>query len=364
MTVFLGCVKRIVRSPLSMIFLFIFPMMFTVLSGLVQMGSEESAPISIGIADMDGTALSRAVAEYMGERYKCRELAERDIEPALSEQKVSWVLKIPEGYQADLLGGRAPKLEGVSIALSDVQFLASSSAEAMTRALLALVSGAGESDIDRLLLEWNPGVTAVSVPLETAWEDVLFWVSLHGWISMLTAFFLVRIIMTDRHGGLPERVGVLPLSRRMYTLQSILAIFVLCEISTAAMLVGVNAVLSGAMPNAAHIFLLMSVYNIFTTALSVALFSAFRSDTNVSMMIVMFSTLFSMLGGTYWPVEFMPDFMQKLAVCSPNYWLGTGLANAGVITFENFWMPVVVLFGFTAVAFFLGSLRRVTKAES
>lgn len=61
----------------------------------------------------------------------------------------------------------------------------------------------------------------------------------------------------------------------------------------------------------------------------------------------------SMLGGAFWPVDIMPDFMQKIALFIPQYWALDGinaLVNGG--GGSEVLLPVMVLLGFAVV--FLG----------
>jgi len=77
----------------------------------------------------------------------------------------------------------------------------------------------------------------------------------------------------------------------------------------------------------------------------------------------MLATIFSMLGGIFWPLEFVPEFMRKLAWFSPGYWLSRGLSEIKTITFEGFGMPMLFLGGFTLVAILLGGWKQVQKME-
>lgn len=52
-----------------------------------------------------------------------------------------------------------------------------------------------------------------------------------------------------------------------------------------------------------------------------------------------------MLGGVYWPLEIVPEFMQKLANVIPQYWMMSGLQNIliGQYDWSVIWQPWVIL---------------------
>jgi ABC-2 type transport system permease protein len=68
----------------------------------------------------------------------------------------------------------------------------------------------------------------------------------------------------------------------------------------------------------------------------------------------------SMLGGVYWPLEIVGDFMQKIALIVPQYWAISGFqelmaANAGL---KDIWLQLLVLGGF-ALTFLSVGLTRI-----
>ncbi|MDR2687491.1 MAG: ABC transporter permease, partial [Oscillospiraceae bacterium] len=116
-------------------------------------------------------------------------------------------------------------------------------------------------------------------------------------------------------------------------------------------------------PHAAPLFALLSLYNLFTVAFVLAVLSTAKSMGAASVALAMFSTFISMLGGLFWPIEFVPEFMRRLAWFSPGYWLAQGLANIREITFAGYGMPMLFLAGFTLVALLLGGWKKIQPME-
>jgi ABC-2 type transport system permease protein len=119
----------------------------------------------------------------------------------------------------------------------------------------------------------------------------------------------------------------------------------------------------GPIDNVLAIFLMMSLFNLFAVSLVLALSSVIKTFVAISVAISMIATLLSMLGGLFWPLEFVPDIMVKIAWFTPSYWFNQGLRNVGDITFEGFVMPILFLLAFTVVTLLIGGFKRVQKLE-
>jgi len=364
MTVFKTTLKRIIKQPINWVFVLLFPALFALLASAsntsdVNASSDVTEGMSFGVVDLDRTDASRALVKALGIRYNLIELIEEDISAALTDSEVPWVLLIREGYAHDILDGRAPALEGYSLTVSDVSALGSASAQNITRALLLL----GTDDVDSLSRWEETSVVDVTVLPGDTWGTTLYWFGFYGFIAIFTAYFIIKTLTDDKRGGMPDRLGVLPHSTRSVLFQGTLAAFVVTEI-TAALLLFVLYWQMGAVPNPANLFLLLSLYNLFSVGLVLALVTLLRDLGAASVVMAMFSTVMAMLGGLFWPLDFVPEFMRKLAWFSPGYWLSLGLTNIREITFGTYGMPLLFLGGFTVVVILLGGWKKVQPMEN
>ena len=359
-TIFTTTLKRILKQPINWVFILLFPVIFAGL--LISTGNDSDMAItgdvadgmSFGVVDQDQTALSRTLIKGLGLRYSIRTFVEEDIPAALTDSEVPWVLLIREGFADDVLGGRAPGLEGYSLTLSDVSALGSASAQNITRSLLLL----GTDDPSKLAAWEEASRVDVTVLQGDNWEFTAQWLGFYGFVSIFTAYFIFKTLTDDKRGGMPDRLGIMPHSPRKVLIQSTLAGFVLTEV-TAFLLLLVMRWQLGFIPNAIHLFLILSMYNLFCVGLVQTIVTALRDLGAASVVMTMISTVSAMLGGLFWPLDLVPEFMKKIAWFSPGYWLGHGLAEIRTITFDGFGMPILFLAVFTAVVFLLGGRARV-----
>jgi len=365
MIIFFGTLKRIFKQPMNWVFLLLFPalcyMLLSVTANSDNPDLIAESQMRFGIVDKDNTTLSKALANQLGLRYNIDEVSQENISAVLIDQFVPWVLVIGEGFEQDILNKNTglKTLESYSLIITDVSELAKITTGNIARALMIL----GTDDQD-LLLTW---AEASQVEIKTAdvgdnWDMIAQWISMFGFISILTAYFVIKTLLDDKKQGMPDRVGVLPVSSRNYLLQGMLAAFLATEVTVALTLVAIWLVL-GAIPNVLLMFLLLSLMNLFSVSLVLSITSIAKTLGGASIAMSMIATLSAMLGGLFWPIELVPDVMQRVAWFTPGYWFGEGLRNIREVTIEGYVMPLLFLFGFTIVTLLIGGLKRVQKMD-
>ena len=365
MTIFKMALKRILGQPLTWVFLLLFPFVFSL---LISIGNNpdadnywmESGDIPIGIIDQDDSVLSQALISQLEYRFLITKLEEENLQTALTTLDVAWILAIREGYGENILRGAAPQLEGFQLTINDVAITGYRAAQNLTRALMIL-----GTDDPATLEQWAEAARIEVVLVGDSgvnWAAVAQLTGMYGFIAMFMAFFIIRTLMDDKRNGMPERLGVLPVSPRKIMIQGTLAAFVSTLFATVVLIWFLNHRL-GALPNPVHLFVLLGLFNLFTVAFVFAVYSSVKNMAAVSAVVTMMANLFSMIGGLFWPLEMVPDFMQRVAWFTPTYWFGRGLRNINDIGFEGFVMPVLFLLGFTLVAMLLGGWRRIQAVE-
>ncbi|MCL2638744.1 MAG: ABC transporter permease [Oscillospiraceae bacterium] len=364
MIIFLGTLRRIFKQPLNWAFLLLFPFLCYVLLSITESSDSDNiaaSPMRFGIVDKDNTTLSKTLANQLGLRYNVSEIEEENISAVLIDQFVPWVLVIGEGFEEDILSKNTEltSLESYSLTLTDVSELARVTTENITRALMIL----GSAD-EELISAWAQASQVEVNTTQTGdnWDYIAQWISMFGFISILTAYFVIKTLLDDKRLGMPERVGILPLSSRRFLIQGTLAAFAATEI-TVLLTLAVLWLVLGAIPNVLLMFLLMSLFNLFAVSLILSITSIAKSLAGASVAMSMIATLSAMLGGLFWPLELVPEFMQRIAWFTPGYWFGEGLRNIREPSFEGFVVPLMFLFGFTLVTLLIGGLKKVQKMD-
>jgi len=74
-------------------------------------------------------------------------------------------------------------------------------------------------------------------------------------------------------------------------------------------------------------FLIFSVYLLCVTAIGMFLITFVKTNAQLGAFSSILIVATSLLSGCCWPIELVPEFMQKLAMFFPQYWALKGLGN-------------------------------------
>lgn len=104
---------------------------------------------------------------------------------------------------------------------------------------------------------------------------------------------------------------------------------------------------------------MISVYLVSITGLGLLLSSLVKTNSQLGAYSAVVIVCTSMLGGCYWPIEFVPEYMRKAAMFMPQYWAMEGLKAtvAAGMGLDAIVMPIFVLIGMGICFFGLSLLR-------
>ncbi len=318
-------------------------------------------------------------------------MSEEHAERRVANNVVNAVLVIPEGFGAAALNGQPvnllyrseeqPGLPG--LALQAVQTAAQRMGAATVAARVGVdvyensglpVRFAEESEreafqqavYDRAGAIWN-GLTETvrytqSIPQESSGNSG-FSQSIPGMGSMYVMFTVLAgtfILLQERKQWTLQRLIMMPVARWQVTGGKMLARFIMGMVqygvafSFGALVLGVPF---GNSPVA--LLLVMMSFVTCMTALAFLLATFVRNEMQASSVVTLLALTLAPLGGAWWPLEVVPEWMRTVGHLSPVAWAMDGFSTliyrgggiADVI------VPVVVLFAAAAVIFFF-ALRR------
>jgi ABC-2 type transport system permease protein len=182
----------------------------------------------------------------------------------------------------------------------------------------------------------------------------------YGQVIMFAAFLMVRSLVDDRVSGVLTRIAVAPVSYFRYLWETLLAYGILLVLQN-AVVVALGLVLYGWSLGSPLLQLVaFSCFSLSSIALCLAVFSLFgRRETAYGTLSTVI-LLLSLIGGFYWPVEMMPEPLQRAALLTPPYWLVNALtALQRGYPPARFALSVVIMLLFTMAFLVVGSRRRL-----
>ncbi|MEQ8672148.1 MAG: ABC transporter permease [Aggregatilineales bacterium] len=180
---------------------------------------------------------------------------------------------------------------------------------------------------------------------------------------MFTVLSGMQILLRERQTWTLQRLIMMPVTRADILGGKILSRFSIgiiqfVVIFAVGLLVGMNFG-----DNMLALLLVVAVYTLAITALSFALAPLFKDEFQAGTAVTLIALPLAALGGAWWPLEIVPDFMKVIGRISPVSWAMDGFNQ---ITFYNGgWgdivLPVVVLIGISIVLFAVGIVNFRTE---
>ncbi len=186
--------------------------------------------------------------------------------------------------------------------------------------------------------------------------------SVPGMGSMFVMFTILAgmaVLIRERQQWTLQRLVVMPVSRAQIIGGKILAYFTLGMIQFAVVFaIGFGFGMDfGA--NWVGLILIAAAFALATTSLTFALATMLRSEGQASQLTTLLALALASLGGAWWPLDIVPDFMRVVGHISPVAWAMDGFQdiiwyNRGLLAI----LPEVgVLLAIAAVLFVVGILN-------
>lgn len=384
--------RSMLRQRETILWMFVMPVLFMVLIGQIT-GSREGTPAEpvVGVHDADGGALAAALlARVDSLGYRIERVA-ADTALAVHTRQ----LRIPVGFTAGALAGEPQKVrwtrKGEATERAVLDRVRMQRALFLTLGDLAIVqteTGIGEGGstdtasqtregdgawpgLAEALAEVRARPGAVRLDVTSAGEGPVipdgFQQSVPGVLVMFVVLVLLTtggvLLVIEREEGLLRRLASAPVTRGEILVAKLVARVGVGFVQVAfALLVGTLLRVDWG-GRLAEILVLLGVYGIAMAALSLLFGNLARSRGQVVGFGVLAANLLGALGGCWWPIEVVPEALQRVAWFLPTGWAMYGmhrLMNVGE-SWAAIATPLLLLAGATLV--FLALARRTFRYQ-
>lgn len=377
---------ELVRDKGELVSVIVLPLILTWFFGTALGSGSVERPMSVPVADLDGSTYSASVVAGLEEvtSLDIVEVTERDARRRVDDREVAVAIVIPEGFGraiesslnvqvGTIVDPGSDRASAVLEVLGGVTARIASSAEA-ARLAGDVFGDASETSFRRRYEQadaaWEPppvDVVVSNVSATGAHAAELAAPSNTQYSLGFTVFFVFMIalgsaggVLEDRELGTLRRVLAAPVTRFEVLAGKVLGVAAVAGLE-AALLVGFGAVVFGVPwgnePVAVAVLVAALVFA--ATGLGVMVSALVRTRSQMSAIGPVLSTALAMIGGCYWPIEITSPFMQTLAKFTPTGWAMVGfkdvVARGGGV--ESALLPAAILMGFSVVALAVGVIR-------
>lgn len=365
------------RSKFILIVSLIIGLVLCVLFNLINnMQDSNVSRISIGIVDYDDSFISKDFISYVENDLKMDIEKSPDIkylESELTDKNISSIVEIPRNFEKDILNNKEnPMVLSFLDDYLNSEFI-KSYIDSYTKSIKRLSQNAKGQKENLITFiksqnDYQIKVNTISVDSKAYNEknQALSFRTIMGFFlmfSFLLSIFISYPLFEDRISGVYKRIKSTSINTIGYIAGNCVIGFIMSFIMLGVFFtyIGLNNIYIDI--NLWDIIVLCFTYIIYIIGLSIMVSLLFNSRNAMISSVIGLSTITSILGGCFFPLEYSPQFLQNLARFTPQYWFINALdklednVNSSILI--N--ISVITLF---AVLFFILSAIRFTSHSS
>jgi len=358
-------IKSFYRDKTVVFFRIAFPVILILVFGTIFM-ERDNEIFDLDVQDLDQTNSSAQIVKAIGltGRFKITQVA-----PAINaaqyakDNKRNLVLIIPKGCEESLMHRMGLDDPNAFVSLTAIYDPSSFGVTTKMQILNMVLAGIN------LKMSGKPPFIKLAETsiLSKKYRFIEFFVPGIIAMAVMTAslFGAVNVNAELRQKGVIRKLSTTPITRTDWILSNVLYQFILAVLSTIVMLLVSYGVFKVSLEINAWllVFVALDVFAFVGLGMILTRFAKEAESAAAAADALMFPMMF--LSGTFFPVEMMPQFLQKFAKVLPLYYVNEGL-RASMVSVDNMaaLRYAAVIGIFAAVVFVLGVMTTTLSEEA
>lgn len=363
MTIFLYNIKRILKRKLNIVLMIVVPVVFILISIAVTRGG---SIVVLGVVDNDNTELTNTLIENLDGKCEVAWINEDEINSKIISYTVHYAIVIEKGFTDSIIKGEDARVKSYSIRETDAAVPLKMYIENYINAAKNIAKASG-GDKDKFYLgmdyyqNGNFGAEFKTIDFKSFGKRTTL-LSLGFLIMciMQLSSFSTTMVLEDKEKNTYYRILSTPLKIKSYMLQNILSFIAIAAIQIGAVIAVMKFIFNADLgPSVLNLYLVLFIFGIVSVSIGVAISSLSKNTSQSSTLATFIITPMCMLGGCYWPREYMPDILKNIGDFVPTTWALKGaesVLNGSSIL--GIWKELSILLLFALVFFLLASWRR------
>lgn len=321
---------------------------------------------NVALVDQDQTALSQNLSEVLSQdANRVETLEEEEINEELKSGRMDLAVLVPAGFEQKVLSGEEPSLTLRSLKGQEVAGTMSVALNLYVADLLrirdiqGLTDGQSLADSYRNLMQEGMQYREVPVSEHSGSAGMRQGSGFLFYVLSISMLQVASLILKEKQLGTLSRIRQAPVERLEY----IFSVFLAGVLILLVNLLSLHALITYAFGvyTTLSMYLLWFYYGLVWLFIGIFMALIVNSSAVHGSLIPILTVITSMLGGSYWPIWLMPEFMQKIARITPQYWANDAMEilQQGQ-SLQGIPQHLLALTGFTALFLSLGvfALRR------
>lgn len=325
-------IRRTIGTRNGILGLLLLPSVVVSLTYVLLGGIQEEEPrVAFMIQDQGAeAAVIRGELQSM-DGIEIMEMTELDaMRKVVTDKRAVIGIRVPETFSTELRSGAAPSVEFYEIAVSESGYAVKATLESAIQRMshtVAMLQSLPTERREPAIQSWLARELTPAITVSTIDENLYPKQGLRNGTGFMLLFLLglvtsaVTLMTRDRNSHILARMYMAPVSSAEITLGYFMgSLAVGCF--QIVLILGVTRGIFGfdyGVPLLPH-FVILMFFTIVALGLSSTVAGMIRNQTNAGMLNPLIVSPTCMLGGCFWPISIMPDFLQKLANFMPQKW--------------------------------------------
>ena len=370
LTIALNMVRRIVGTKKGFLAYIILPCI-VVTCTIALMGHNDDSKIIIPYVNQDLGPVGLHVVEELSrnDNYELKPLnSEEELRGVIIDKKGTVGILIPSGFSEQLLQGNVQEIRMYELMTNEATYMIKISLNSLvgrlerTAGMIRAVAPDTSVQMDILnksLQEAsNHDITSQKTDYNLYAKPGLLNVTGFTIMFMMgLVMSVVRMILDDRRNRTIARIFSAPVKSYEIALGHMLGSLFVGVLQITIILILSRGVLGYDynIPFFTH-FLILSFFMLVAMGIASTVAGLIRNPNNAGMLNSMIVVPTCMLGGCFWPLSIVPDYMQKAANFVPQKWVMESvetIASGGQLT--DIWLPLSILGLMAVILLAIGS---------
>ena len=345
-------VKSYYRDRAALFWTLAFPVLFVILFGSIFSGGPSK--FTVGWVDEDKTPATNQLRDAFT-KVGLLELKDGSLDDELIQMrdgKLDAVIVVPAGLSTALVPGATPTQPfDLTLYLDPSKQTASGTVQQIVG---QIVGGVNQSLSGR-----PPALAVTAQPLQTQnlTSAAYFVPSILAMALMQLGVFAAIPLVSQREKQILKRLAATPLARSTLVSSNVLMRLLIAVVQT-VIIVGIGVALFGVsvlQPLAVAGFVVLGAVTFVSIGYVIASYARTEDSANTLASVVQFPLMF--LSGIFFPIAFMPEWLQPVAAFMPLTYLGDALRQTmvGGAAYAPLYVDVLVLAGWLIVTFLVSA---------
>ncbi|MBD0379280.1 ABC transporter permease [Paenibacillus sedimenti] len=295
--------------------------------------------------------------------------SEQSLKEHVIKQKVSAAVMIPEGFSDTMMRGSTAEVDLFQISLNESTYslkLNLDSTLSRYKEIIDLQQSIGLQNealadaVEKTIVQMEKHQVKAAVTDYDLYTNP----NMSTVIGFMLLFMMglinntVTVIMEDRRHRTMARMYTAPVRSAEIVLGNFLGSFLVGTLQVLAILLFTRYVINYdyGLPFLPH-FIIIEFFLLASMGIASAIAGMVKNSTNINIINSIVITPTSMLGGCFWPISVMPDWMQKISNFVPQTWVIDAIERmASGQTLSEMWMHMGILSLFALILLGVGSV--------